>query len=434
MTNSVLNNDSTQMQDDKWKKYKQRLPPTFGFIKHAISRLSEVVYRIGLLALFWTVCGGWSFGIMLAIDLVFIFVSVRFRDDFEFNADSVLLVVNSLIVIPSEEFYASGKEWAWFLGNFGRGADCNFIVCFLNGCCCLGAAVCCALCSVALKERCIIRDDIEVYTVPTFRIGVSITEFIVLIIWAFYGENGERTDFVFSWDYGLSIFIATCACFVIHSQYLILFPNFSLPCGVSARSKWGYAYSNEFSELVKVKVPTKKMPYKINKTSKVPYTVHDETSFWDEPYQYRNWIPLTACVLAWSNGQQGSVNFLEERGAVAHKDISQSIINSFQHKDLPKNSKLRLCNRDAYEKYEDRIPYTSTVRCVISFEITNAKEFWDEPIAYSENKEEKPITAAVYALAKENYDIVNWLENQGAEAHKGLTVEDAKKMLKINES
>ncbi len=65
MTNSVLNNDSTQMQDDKWKKYKQRLPPTFGFIKHAISLLSEVVYRIGLLALFWTVCGGWPFGIML---------------------------------------------------------------------------------------------------------------------------------------------------------------------------------------------------------------------------------------------------------------------------------------------------------------------------------------------------------------------------------
>eukprot|EP01083_Nonionella_stella_P143024 443630_1 len=57
MTNSILNNDYTQMQKDKWKRHKQRLPPTWECFKHALSRLSEVAYRIGLLSLFWCVCG-----------------------------------------------------------------------------------------------------------------------------------------------------------------------------------------------------------------------------------------------------------------------------------------------------------------------------------------------------------------------------------------
>eukprot|EP01084_Bolivina_argentea_P042130 77719_1 len=263
MTNSVLNNDATQMQDDKWKQHKQRLPPTFGFIKHAISRLSEVVYRIGLLALFWTVCGGLPFGIMLAIDLLFISASVYFRDDFVLNADSILLVINSLIVIPSEEVYAVGRQWSWYIANLDEddfedimdNPGHLLLICFLNCCCCLAASVFCALCSVAVKQ--FMGDDNtgeepDVYTVPTFRIGISITEFIILIFWAVFNDNGDEPEFLFSSNHGLYIFISTCACFVIYSQYLVLFPNFSLPYGVSARSKFGYAYSNELSELVKV--------------------------------------------------------------------------------------------------------------------------------------------------------------------------------------
>eukprot|EP01083_Nonionella_stella_P147989 467791_1 len=45
MTNSILNNDYTMMKDDKWAKYKQRLPPSFEFFKHAICRLSEIIHR-----------------------------------------------------------------------------------------------------------------------------------------------------------------------------------------------------------------------------------------------------------------------------------------------------------------------------------------------------------------------------------------------------
>eukprot|EP01084_Bolivina_argentea_P262723 444410_1 len=74
MTNSILNNDYTQMLDDKFKRYKQRLPPTLECLKHSLCRLCEIIYRIGLLALFWTVCGGLAFGILLFIEFVIIFL------------------------------------------------------------------------------------------------------------------------------------------------------------------------------------------------------------------------------------------------------------------------------------------------------------------------------------------------------------------------
>ena len=56
MTNSILKNDNVYMTVPKFKKYKKRLPPSWPFIKHLIARLSEVIYRIGLFALFWSVC------------------------------------------------------------------------------------------------------------------------------------------------------------------------------------------------------------------------------------------------------------------------------------------------------------------------------------------------------------------------------------------
>eukprot|EP01083_Nonionella_stella_P156349 506237_1 len=52
MTNSIINNDNVYMNSPKWKRHKQRLPPTIPFLKHAICRLSEIIYRIGLLCLF----------------------------------------------------------------------------------------------------------------------------------------------------------------------------------------------------------------------------------------------------------------------------------------------------------------------------------------------------------------------------------------------
>ena len=65
MTNSILKNDNVYVTLPKYEKYKKRFPPTWSFIKHLLARLSEVVYRIGLLALFWSVYKYFSVIIMI---------------------------------------------------------------------------------------------------------------------------------------------------------------------------------------------------------------------------------------------------------------------------------------------------------------------------------------------------------------------------------
>ena len=58
-----------------------------------------------------------------------------------------------------------------------------------------------------------------------------------------------------------------------------------------------------------------------------------------------------------------------------------------------------------------------------------------ENYEYSRHSQEryKPITAAIFALAKENYDVVSWLEEQGAIDHQGKSVYQARKMLELVE-
>ena len=92
------------------------------------------------------------------------------------------------------------------------------------------------------------------YYIPNVRIGISMVEFIFLFIYGIYGGNDENKQFLLSSDHGFYILIPTCVFYLIYTQYIILFPNFSLPLGVNARSKWGCAYSNELSELKKMKV------------------------------------------------------------------------------------------------------------------------------------------------------------------------------------
>eukprot|EP01084_Bolivina_argentea_P109377 195507_1 len=263
MTNSILNHDNTRMQDDKWKKYKQRLPPTFQFIKHFIARVAEITYRIGLLSLLWTVCGGLAFSIILALELLIILLRTSYlvsEDELILDADTVLLALNSFVVIPSEEVFLSEKKWhVWGGSNINSGNAITDvpIFCILNLCCCCGLTSFIAALSGMIYEC---DKDIELGLVPLARINTSFLEFIFLIVYGIFGQNGTRKDFLLSFDHGLSVFIATCIFYLIYTQYILLFPNFSLPLGVSARSKWGYAYSAEIGELKKITLP--KFPYK----------------------------------------------------------------------------------------------------------------------------------------------------------------------------
>eukprot|EP01083_Nonionella_stella_P292757 995783_1 len=310
MTNSILKNDNVYMALPKWKKHKQRLPPTLPFMKHLLSRLSEVIYRIGLLALFWTVCEGTAFSVLMGVEFLILICLVVFEakgSDSNYsgvqNADDLFLRVQALIVMPSELVYdVSGEAHASFRAKLVRD-EIGFSLCliFLGFCCC------CYNPAVWLSSLCFIRYDHYIH--PSLRIGVSMAEWIVLITWVFIKK--DRFDFVFSMDHGLilAVFIVSVVCYLIQSQYLSLFPDFSLPRGVSIRSPFGYAFNGELEELQRLKLPKK---YK-----------KKEIEFWDaecikrraETYKYN-----TCAMFALANDHHHVVHWLEtEKGATIHK-------------------------------------------------------------------------------------------------------------------
>merc|ERR1719410_1466456 len=113
MTNSIIENDNLYMNHPKFEKHKQKFPPTFAYIKHALCRLSEVFYRIILLSLFWTVCGGRAFAVMLSVEL-FILISLTVIELASSNFgvermtfDEALLRIQALVTLPSEMVYAA---------------------------------------------------------------------------------------------------------------------------------------------------------------------------------------------------------------------------------------------------------------------------------------------------------------------------------------
>eukprot|EP01083_Nonionella_stella_P090534 252894_1 len=309
MTNSILKNDNIQMNLPKWKKHKQRLPPTIPFLKHAVSRLSEVMYRIGLLALFWTVCEGLAFGILMCVELVVLIalsVWYSYEDGNRVNVDELCLRMQALIVLPSEFVYAetgsnrTGTGYA-FQGKFPltyltqhkyrhyKYQNCIVAAC-LTCCCCFWPVV-------MMTTLCHFAEDHYIHV--TFRIGISLMEWLVLIFWGLFVET--RRDFLFSVSPGLVVLIISGTCFFIYSQYIFLFPNFSLPKGAAVRSKEGYAFNGELQELQRM-------------------TFSDENSF-IEKKQRR--VELEECAMfALANGHYHIIEWLEEQNTDAEKLVS----------------------------------------------------------------------------------------------------------------
>ena len=251
MTNSILNNDNIYMTLPRWKDHKQRLPPTWPFIKHAISRLSEVVYRICLCALFWIVCGGLPFSILIGVEFIYLLIIVVVFDivsgDGLSSIDDFFLRIQMLIIMPSELVYAldDTSSGVWNFGN-DEAAD-MFCACIGTIC---GPFLCCIGPATFLSTLCCQRK--EFYMHMSARIGISMTEWITIMIWPLFIDT-DSWDFLYSADYGLYVFLISGACYLIYSQYLYLFPQFQLPFDIPIQSMYGYAFTGELEELQRVK-------------------------------------------------------------------------------------------------------------------------------------------------------------------------------------
>ena len=100
MTNSILASDNAYMARDKFKDDKKRLPPSIPFLKHFVVRLSEISYRVGLFALFWTVVGGQWFAVLLGFEMLWpVFWGGLQVHDGTFEWEEVFLTLNMVCII-----------------------------------------------------------------------------------------------------------------------------------------------------------------------------------------------------------------------------------------------------------------------------------------------------------------------------------------------
>eukprot|EP01084_Bolivina_argentea_P097960 176085_1 len=179
MTNSIIKNDNIYMNTPRFKNHQKRLPPTIPFLKHALCRLSEVFYRIALLSLFWAVCGGTAFSILLTVELLFIFGLTVLEYQApgigvdNINVDEMFLRVQALVILPSEMVFS-------YNGAKKEATNCGDWYGVFFGCC--WTWCCCYIPSVFLSTLCCKRDSHYIHS--NFRIGVSMVEWIIMIIYA----------------------------------------------------------------------------------------------------------------------------------------------------------------------------------------------------------------------------------------------------------
>eukprot|EP01084_Bolivina_argentea_P132880 234491_1 len=403
------------------------MPPSWRCIQHSLCRVAEVTYRIGLLSLFWTVCGGLLFSIMMGVEICIVIARVLLLcciPDVEipFNTDTLLLNLNSLIVIPSIEFYAYtdlAKKWYYWLTCDGcdECSDLRSIIAivFANVCCCVGLSGCLSVFFDILCCKC----EKVVYFIPTTRNGISLLEILFIIWWALYYDPDSQ-QFLFEFEHGLPVFIVTCIFYLIFTQWQRFFPPFALPFGVTVRSMPGYAYANELSELQKLQPP---------KLKKEKYTITNRNQFWDQPYEEQDGYMLTAAIIAEQLGHFEIVKWMEEHGAGSHFSIrhakirerldgSKIEIPTFVIPDELKTAEniFGWAYRKELNKMEkiDVDQYLGKVLIVDDPIKANRLEcnFWDTKW--------KGHSAAEFAIVKGNDEVVTWLESKGAISHKSL--------------
>ena len=103
MTNSMLASDNAYMAREKFQQHKERFPPSIQFLKHFLVRLSEISYRVGLFAIFWTVVGGEWFSVLLGYELMFtlfpLIVTIRDIDDYsDIDWEWIFLSINMVCI------------------------------------------------------------------------------------------------------------------------------------------------------------------------------------------------------------------------------------------------------------------------------------------------------------------------------------------------
>jgi len=162
---------------------------------------------------------------------------------------------------------------------------------------------------------------------PVQRICHSFFEFIMLFAYGLCAENGAREEFLMDDRHGSVVLVCSLVCFVIYTQYQLLFPQFALPLFVRSRSKYGYAYAGDIEELRRMRLPTFPLTRKVGfSRNENEFVVNNAAEFWDERRglcEKERRKCITAALFALANGHLIVVEWLEARGAASHQGLSQ---------------------------------------------------------------------------------------------------------------
>ena len=354
ITNSLVNNDLSQMKSRKYKKNRKRFPPSKEFLKHFISRMSQVISRIGILALSWIILGGYLFGaIILSLEFVCVFVVIceSLRKQ-EVTLMVILEFVSLAIALPLDTMFNDQMSFLMAFECLRKKSDMGDRIgaAIFNVLCCYGSAWFLSsitfLCqksdnfsnnsnidnnnnnnnnnnndSINASRKLNVNFDFEDgkqyknlpicgikggYNYPSLRIGLSLVELIIVIIFDLCSNSDsllfELGSSVNSW------FIITIVFFLIETQYVRLIPQLKLPGYISVQSIHGRAFLGDLEELQRIKpnVPSKK------------YSTIKE--FWDQPID-EEWVDyLTPAMFALANKQYDTLKWLELQGAHNHID------------------------------------------------------------------------------------------------------------------
>ena len=138
-------------------------------------------------------------------------------------------------------------EWIMFVENWNWPDDIGTRIVRTVFCVCCG-------CAITPPYKCCLTK--KYYPYSSVRLGISLIEWLTLIIVGIMIDDDvvqDKTSYLFKTEHCLFFFIAFLMCFVIFTFYPYLMPDLRLPLNIPIRSMHGYAFLGELTELERLK-------------------------------------------------------------------------------------------------------------------------------------------------------------------------------------
>jgi len=345
----------------------------------------------------------------------------------------VFVQIQCLVLLPAEVFAEQDNSTLSICGE--KDPEPRLYECIsrvMSMFCCYSPAV--------FTSRCLAHKK-QPHQYPTFRLGVSMWEWAVVIF--FCAFDGDDEDYIRQ-EFGCVIFFVGFAMYIVATQYLYLLPDFSLPHGVAIRSIHGYAFNGEFEELKRIqelpmdtkmravctKIEEKELMIKSFHT--LPRSPNDLFVAESIPNVHELDIHDVKSIKQLEDGiydlKQRSNTLRWDQGVLGENKILK-IENEVQEKYRSTYRKIDDAIKMAEEKIwaqreKDiaQIPH-GAVEQLMELQVERKYIEADEEKEIARLIAEEEVTPAMFALSNGHHNIVRWLEEQGATRHKKMLSE-----------